>query len=212
MKKIILLVVALAFLAINNKAQGYHDDFRDRLMFGIKAGLNVSNVYDTKGEEFRADPKVGMAAGIFLSIPIGKFLGFQPEMLFSQKGFQATGKILGSNYGLTRTTDFIEFPMLFQVKPAPFLTLVVGPQYSYLIKQKDEFGNGNSTVEQQQEFKNDNIRKNIMCFLGGFDVNLNHIALGARVGWDITNNNGNGTSSTPRYKNVWYQATFGLRF
>ena len=27
----------------------------------------------------------------------------------------------------------------------------------------------------------------------------------------IQNNNGDGTSATPRYKNVWYQATIGLR-
>jgi hypothetical protein len=211
-KKIIVLFVASVFLSVINYAQDNPTDLREKLMFGLKAGVNISNVYDTKGEEFNADPKPGLAAGLFLTIPIGKYLGVQPEVLFSQKGFQATGKILGNNYGLTRTSNFIDLPILFQLKPASFLTLMAGPQYSYLISQRDVFTDGNSSVEQEQEFKNDNLRKNIFCFLGGLDINLNHVVLGARVGWDITKNNGDGTSATPRYKNVWYQATFGLRF
>jgi hypothetical protein len=43
-------------------------------------------------------------------------------------------------------------------------------------------------------------------------VNLDHTVIGARAGWDLSNNNGNGTSSTPRYKNAWVQATVGYRF
>jgi hypothetical protein len=36
--------------------------------------------------------------------------------------------------------------------------------------------------------------------------------LSARSGWDVQRNNGDGTSSIPRYKNVWFQATIGYRF
>jgi hypothetical protein len=41
---------------------------------------------------------------------------------------------------------------------------------------------------------------------------LNSAVIGARVGWDLMQNNGDGSSSTIRYKNVWYQATIGFRF
>jgi len=47
--------------------------------------------------------------------------------------------------------------------------------------------------------------------VGGVDINLVNIVLGARVGLDMYNNNGDGTSTTPRYKNVWAQATVGFR-
>lgn len=186
-------------------------DYRTNLLFGIKAGLNNSNVYDSQGEEFRADSKFGFAGGIFLAIPIGKFFGVQPEILYSQKGFQATGRFLGSNYSFTRTTNYLDIPLLFSLKPSEFFSLVAGPQYSYLISQKDEFGSSLTSVTQETEFKNDNIRKNTLCFLGGLDINIKHIVLGGRIGWDIQNNNGNGTSDTPRYKNTWYQVTFGYR-
>lgn len=210
MKKIILIIGAITTMANFSSAQ--ETDLRERLLFGLKAGVNYSNVYDTQGEEFQADPKLGLAAGAFIAIPIGKYLGIQPEVLYSQKGFKATGRILGGNYEFTRTTSFIDVPLLVSFKPSEFITLLAGPQYSYLIKQSDVFANSSTSFLQEQEFENDNIRKNILCLTGGVDITMKHIVLGARVGWDIQNNNGDGTSATPRYKNVWYQATVGYRF
>lgn len=100
--------------------------------------------------------------------------------------------------------------MLFAIKPSSFVTILVGPQYSYLLSQKDVFTNSTTSVAQQQEFNNDNIRKNILSVLTGVDITVKKMIIGARVGWDAQNNNGDGTSSTPRYKNVWYQATLGF--
>ncbi len=212
MKKVILMIVAAVFIINYSSAQQNNTDFRDKIQFGLKVGANYSNVYDSKGDEFNADSKFGLATGAFLAIPITKYIGIQPEILYSQKGFKATGVILGRTYDFTRTTNYIDVPLLLSVKPSELVTLLAGPQFSYLLKQKDVFSNSSTTIDQQQEFENDNIRRNILCFLGGIDFNLNNIVLGARVGWDISNNNGDGTSTTPRYKNVWYQATLGLRF
>lgn len=187
-------------------------DFRSKLTFGLKIGGNYSNVYDAQGEQFKTDPKFGVAGGAFLAIPIGRYLGVQPEVLFSQKGFQATGALLGSTYNFTRTTNFIDVPLLVAFKPSEFLTLLAGPQYSYLMKQTDVFTTTTTSYSQEKVFSNDNIRKNIMGFVGGVDITLNHLVIGARAAWDIQNNNGDGTSTTPRYKNVWYQGTIGYRF
>jgi hypothetical protein len=219
MKKAILSLVVAASVSGNMYAQEHVEyvsvvkpDFRDQMMFGLKAGTNYSNVYDAQGEEFRADAKFGFAAGAFLAIPLGKFLGVQPEVLYSQKGFHATGNILGNPYEFTRTTNYIDVPVFLALKPAEFLTILAGPQYSYLMKQKDVFSSAIVNTAQETEFKNDNIRKNTVSLAGGIDVNVQHVVISARAGWDFTNNNGNGTSSTPRYKNTWVQATIGFRF
>jgi hypothetical protein len=212
MKKIILTIAAVTSLITNSKAQDNETDFREKFTFGLKAGLNYSNVYDSQGEEFRADPKFGLAAGVFVAIPIGKYFGVQPEALVSQKGFRATGRILGNTYKFTRTTTYLDVPLFFALKPSEFITILAGPQYSYLLKQSDVFANASTSIEQETEFVNDNIRKNIFGLAVGVDINLKHIVLGARAGWDVTNNNGDGTSTTPRYKNAWYQATIGYRF
>lgn len=147
-----------------------------------------------------------------MGIPLGSFLGIQPELLYSQKGFKATGTLLGSPYSLTRTTNYLDVPILIALKPIGLITILVGPQYSYLLSQKDVYDNSIMTVVQEQTFKNENIRKNTFGILGGVDINLGNLVIGARVGWDITNNNGDGTSTTPRYKNAYYQATLGYRF
>jgi hypothetical protein len=212
MKKIILILSAVTFAISFSNAQDGDKDSRSQLHFGAKAGVNSSNVYDSQGEKFVADPKLGFAAGGFISIPIGKFLGVQPEVMFSQKGFQATGIILDGTYSMTRTTNYLDIPLLFAFKPVSALTILAGPQYSYLMKQTDVFTNGTTSIAQEQVFENDNIRKNTYCFTVGADVNLGHIVIGGRAGWDLQNNNGDGTSSTPRYKNEWYQLTFGFRF
>jgi hypothetical protein len=205
-----IISAAFIFIIISNaKAQ---DDMREETMLGIKVGANYSNVYDSYGEAFVADPKFGLAWGGFLSIPLDKVIGLQPEVLFSQKGFRANGVLLSNNYGLTRTTSFIDVPIFFAVKPTPALTLLIGPQYSYLIRQKDVVDNGTNSVAQEQEFENDNIRRNILCFAAGGDINIDHSVFSGRIGWDIQNNKGDGTSSTPRYKNIWYQFTIGYRF
>ncbi|WP_394993799.1 porin family protein [Emticicia sp.] len=211
MKKIFLAVAIIALIANNSIAQENNTDFRKKFQFGLKVGTNYSNIYDSQGDKFDAEGKFGLAGGVFFAIPIGKFLGIQPEILFSQKGYKQTGTFLGSTYNLTRTTDYIDIPLLISIKPTNLLTLYVGPQYSYLMKQKDVFANSLTTIEQQNEFKNDNIRKNTLCLVSGIDVNIKKVVIGARAGWDVQNNNGDGTSTNPRYKNAWIQATLGLR-
>jgi hypothetical protein len=192
--------------------QEENSDFRNKLSFGIKIGANYSNVYDSKSDRFNADPVFGFAAGGFIDIPIGKYFGLQPEVLFSQKGFKSTGVFLGSTYSLTRTTNYIDIPLLVAFKPSSSITLLAGPQYSYLMKQKDVFSNSVMTNQQETDFSNENLRKNTLCITGGLDLNFSNIVIGARAGWDLQNNNGDGTSTTPRYKNMWYQATIGFRF
>lgn len=209
-KKSILLFLAV-IATVGVQAQANDDDAENRLRFGVKAGLNYSNVFDEKGDDFVADGKFGLATGAFLSIPIGTMFGLQPEFLISQKGFQATGSVLGLNYGLKRTSTFIDIPLFFALRPVPIFTLVAGPQFSYLINQKDEFTSSIVSFDVENEFKNDNIRKNIMCFVGGFDINVSHVVISGRAGLDFQNNAGDGSNSTPRYKNAWFQATVGLR-
>jgi hypothetical protein len=209
MKKIILIIVAITIVSNILSAQNNNTDLRGNLQFGLKAGANFSNVYDSKNQEFNSDFKVGFAAGAFLTIPIGKYIGLQPEILFSQKGYKATGTFLTIGYKFTHTTNYIDVPLLFAIKPSAYVTLLAGPQYSFLVKQKDVFTSGSFTVDQEQTFQND---RSVLCFLGGIDFNLNQFVISARAGWDLQNNNGDGTSTNPRYKNVWYQATLGFKF
>ncbi len=213
MKKISLYLataITLFVFPFQNFAQS--SDNENKLSIGFKVGANLSNVYDSKGDQFQADPKFGLAGGAFLSIPITTFLGIQPELLFSQRGFQGSGTILGSTYSYSKTTNYIDVPILIALKASENVSFLFGPQYSYLIGQKYEFKSAIINTQQEEKFNNENIRKNTLCVTGGADLSFDRLVLGARVGLDVLNNNGDGTNDTPRYKNMWYQATIGFRF
>ena len=205
-------IAIMSNVSAQNATKATAGNYRDRLSFGAKVGFNYSNVYDRQGEEFVADPKFGLAVGGFVAIPLVKYLSFQPELLFSQKGFEGKGKLLGSTYNYKRTTSYLDIPLLIAIRPSEKVSIVLGPQYSFLLKEKNEFTSAIINSQQEKEFENDNVRKNMLGFTGGLDLNFDHIVVGLRAGWDLQKNNGDGTSTTPRYKNSWYQATIGFRF
>ncbi|PBQ32903.1 hypothetical protein CNR22_14345 [Sphingobacteriaceae bacterium] len=214
-KIILTLLFGLSYVLSFSQQQAEQRNSRDakrRVVPGIRAGINRSNVYDEQGENFVANKKTGFAGGVFVALPIGSFIGIQPELLISQKGFSSRGTMYGDQYFLERTSTFLDIPLQLQLKPTRFFTLLGGVQYSYLLSQRDAFTNGTNTIAQSQEFSNDNIRKNIFGTLLGFDINIRHVVLSGRYGWDLRANRGDGSSYTPRYKNVWAQATIGYRF
>lgn len=104
---------------------------------------------------------------------------------------------------------------MFALRPAPFITLLAGPQYSYLLSERTEFTNtffSDDKLVESSDFDNQDVRKNILGAVIGVDANITDMVISARAGMDITHNNGNGSQTEPRYKNVYYQATIGYRF
>lgn len=210
-KKVAILMVMFISTITYAQETTVDNDDRNQLRFGFKAGANYSNVYDEDGEDFVADGKFGVAAGVFAQIPLGELFGFQPELIYSQKGFKATGSVLGFNYDYTRTSTYLDIPLLIQVKPSRFFTIVAGPQFSYLLETKNKF-NGTSNTVTEDEINSDNYKKNIFGFVVGADVNFDQLVLSGRLGWDINKSDADGNSDAPRYKNQVVQVTLGYRF
>ncbi|MDN3677020.1 porin family protein [Flavobacterium paronense] len=219
MKKSILAIIIAITIHTGAKAQETikakstsDSDTRKNIILGAKLGANYSNVYDSQGEDFVADAKLGFVAGGFVTIPLGKLFAIQPEVLYSQKGFKGSGTLFGSPYNYTRTTDYLDIPLFVAIRPSEYISILAGPQFSFLMSEKNEFTSATVNATQEQAFNNDNIRKNTFCLIGGIDVNIDKLVIGARAGWDLKTNNGDGTSDTPRYKNMWYQLTLGYKF
>jgi hypothetical protein len=176
---------------------------------GVKAGANVSNVWDAQGEDFVAESKLGAVGGVFFAVPIGEYLGVQPEILFSQKGFKGEGNLFGFAYTFTRTTSYLDVPILLQFKPIEGFSLLAGPQFSYLLKEKNVYTFGSNSAEQEAAFANEDLRNNILGFIVGAELSVSSIVISARAGWDFQTNNKNSVSTTPRYKNQLLQLTVG---
>lgn len=205
------ILIFLFTLPVIAFGQNTSEDNREKLQFGVNAGLSFSNVYDERGDDFVADGKIGLVAGAALSIPIGMYLGFQPEAVFIQKGFKSDAVFNSKAYSLTRTTNHLDFPLQLKFKPAKNFSLLGGPQYSFLLSRKDEITRNDLTLVEEDLIKNDKIRKNVFGLIFGAEFNMNAITVTGKAGWDLTENHSDGSSSTPRYKNQWLQLTVGLR-
>lgn len=207
MKK--LLIVAFALMMIG-KANA-----QNKLpSFGIKAGLNFSNIIKTDDSNFKTNYNTGFNAGVFLNLPVVDRLSFQPELMFSQKGYKSdrTG-VLGDGT-LTQTTNWIEIPILADVEAAKGFNIYIGPQVSFLTKTVNKY-DGTFSSSQQTTYEDDanKFKKSIVGGVLGIGINLNSkLSLNGRYALDFQKNNEDGTTSTPAFKNQVWQVGLGLKF
>jgi hypothetical protein len=178
---------------------------------GIKGGLSIATIIKTGDDSYSSKPLPGFNGGVVLQLPLGRFIAIQPEVLFSQKGFRATGSALGTDYDYRRYLNFLDVPILLRINASRAFGIVVGPQYSYLLGTHTKFKTGDNTYVQDVNNDNDNIRKNIFGGVVGADINLDrNVFIYGRYTIDFQNNNGDGTSSTPTYKNQVFQLGIGI--
>ncbi len=210
LKKIAPLLL-LIFLSVSLFAQDSQDN--PGVRFGLKGGLSIASIIKTNDPNFHSDLLPGFNGGAVLQIPFGHVIAIQPEVLFSQKGYRATGNFLGTPYDYRRYLNFLDIPLLLRINASRNFGIVVGPQFSYLLSQHTNFKSGNNTYEQTVNTDNEDIRKNILGGVIGADINLNRNAfIYARYTLDFQNDNGNGSPSTPAYKNQVFQLGLGLLF
>lgn len=93
--KNITVSIGIVLMTVVGTSVAQELDNREKLEIGAKIGLNFSNVWDSEGQDFVADTKAGFALGAYVGIPLNKFIGLQPEVMLSQKGFKGGGSLLG---------------------------------------------------------------------------------------------------------------------
>ncbi|TGE14836.1 porin family protein [Hymenobacter elongatus] len=139
MKKTIIVLASLLSVATlsASRAQG--------VRLGLRAGTNYANLAGDVQNENTYNNKFGFLGGIMLNADLSGdgFLSVQPELLFSQKGFENRPTEYTNVLGTTQkregqvTYSYLDVPVLFKVN-ASGLIFEAGPQYSYLLNAKDE--------------------------------------------------------------------------
>lgn len=215
MKRIIILSTALLMTGTVLYAQDAATTSSSRatdVKFGIRAGANLSNITKDGDDDFTSGSKMGINAAVFLDLPLASVFSIQPELQFSQKGFKSTGSFLGNPYEYKYTSNFIEIPVLAKIKPAAGFGILVGPQFSFLTSTKTKFSTGNSAYEEIVKEENDNLRKNLLGGVIGLEASTGNFVVDLRYSMDFQQNRGDGTSTTPRYKNNVIGLSVGMTF
>ncbi len=187
MKKSLLAAAALlATVAVtDSKAQG--------VRLGVKGGANLSNLSGSFDNKDGYDNKFGFHGGLMLNVGLldDGFLSLQPEVLYSQKGYSYDNSYA---FGTARnegdvTYNYIDVPVLLKVK-AGNLFFEGGPQYSYLLKVKDESVRtlGGTIVNRTPTEQNlDNVNRNEFGYVAGLGFQSETgLMLGLRYNGAIT--------------------------
>lgn len=130
MKKIFITTFLITFSLIQSFGQ---------ISFGVKAGLNVSNVKNVGSADNKARP--GFYGGLLTEIKIGKKVIVRPEVLYSIKGnkFPATA----FNGGGTLSLNYISIPLLGGFRPTDKFTILLGPEFNFLTTANSKFDGSN---------------------------------------------------------------------
>ena len=136
-----VLAVSLTIASVSaGRAQG--------VRLGLRAGANYSNLAGNVKNETTYNNKAGFLGGVLLNADIAGdgFFSIQPEILYSQKGFENkpteyTSTLLGVGYTEKRegnvNYNYLDVPVLLKINAGGFVA-EAGPQYSYLLSANDE--------------------------------------------------------------------------
>lgn len=148
--------------------------------FGIKGGLNVSNLYvDNVTDE---NARIGSHFGVFAKFSSTSAVSLQTELLFTTKGslVQYGGLV---NQEVKYNLGYIEVPVLLAFNVGKFLELHAGGYGGYLlganISYKGTLGNG------VQEINKDNLHSYDYGLLAGLAVNVESLQIGVRYNYGL---------------------------
>ncbi len=106
----------------------------DRARFGLKLGINGTNLYDDAKADNR-DGRIGLTGGIFVKVPLGKSpFALRPELLLATKG--ATYQL--DSFTSSLKFAYIELPVSLEFNLS-ILNIHLGLNASYLANSKGEF-------------------------------------------------------------------------
>lgn len=141
MLSIMLIFASLnSVYAIDKRKSEYRYSGDSQSSYGLRLGLNFSNVYDIPPDY---DWKTGFVFGFFMDYQVNRYLSVQPEILYSMKGYEADIEyrdMEGNPFYYPigdRDLSYLEIPILmkFNIRPGQLTRTYfsVGPYLAFLL-------------------------------------------------------------------------------
>jgi hypothetical protein len=182
MKKIYCVLLAiLPFLAFSQQDSTKAKKPRHSLGFGIKAGLNFTNINSTS--DINNNSETGYQVGLFLDPTTKSVLGSRTELLYSHQGYNfASGQTTGKVF-----LDYIMLAQLMSINITHFFQIQLGTQIAYLTNAKVDSSMTSTGYAPADEILNYYNRVDF-GFSGGLEVRpFMGIIVGARYNFSVTN-------------------------
>lgn len=181
MKKVLFAAV-LTFSAFVSQAQSYRyhpSSSRDDsgVRFGLKAGVNFANVIVSPRPGNLVNGRTDFHAGLFVDIPLTEKVSFQPEVQYSRQGFKVV-----DGFGNV-TMNMINVPLLLKLHVTPGVSVVAGPQISYLANARIGLNNWFAVNY------NDAFRRTGIEGVAGLEFETGDFVIGGRYVYGFSNMN-----------------------
>ena len=140
--KVSLLALSMLFMTSQAIAQG--------TSIGIKGGATLyQGVIEFMGVEETTDASFSFGGGLFIEMPMNRFVSIQPEVLFLMKAAEDDA-VFGMSGTFTNTFSYIDVPLLlrFNIDVLDGMTPYVlgGPYAGYLLKAELEQGGNKEDI------------------------------------------------------------------
>ncbi|UEG51039.1 PorT family protein [Ferruginibacter lapsinanis] len=151
--------------------------------FGIKGGLNLTNLYVDNVKDENIKP--GVNAGFYAKIPVTKNFSVQPEILYSMKGAQMNyNNLLGS--GKYRfNLDYLEVPVAAVINVAKNFNIHAGPYAAFLLSAKVQDVDKNGNINGATELNKDNFESLDYGVFGGVAFDVGNVTIGGRYTYGL---------------------------
>ncbi|SNS02884.1 MULTISPECIES: porin family protein [Hymenobacter] len=176
MKKKLLTAAVLLTVAAASSAQA------QGVRLGLRAGANYSNLAGNVRNENTYNNKLGLLGGVMLNADVtgDGFFSIQPEVLYSQKGFENKPTEYTNLIGAKQKREgkvnynYLDVPVLLKVNAGGFI-VEAGPQYSYLLSANNEtrtttypaLGGSPRTSETQNKKDLDGLNRSELGYVAG---------------------------------------------
>jgi hypothetical protein len=167
MKFVLISFALLTTVTASSYAQKLHLDI-----------VGGTNIYKVTGRSFDEKFKPAFSAGVAGEYTINSMMGIQSELLWNQV-ITHTDQDFSQIYPGVGIADadvylnYISLPVMFAFKPAPEISLLLGPQYSYLVNQTSGLLTGEHSGD-------DAFKKSDLSLVFGGQLNLGKVRIGAR--------------------------------
>lgn len=183
-----------------------HDDFYTP-RWGIEGGLNIANTVSSYNSNYGTASILGFNAGLTFEIPVAYPMSFEPEVLFSQQGYQATT----TDGTLTQRNNYVDIPLLLKFRLVRGFNFLIGPQINIPVTSTTTFNSGFNTSSESYYTNNNN--SSYLAGALGFSIDLNpNVDIHARYLIDMTSNTEDPNSPLPNYRNQVWQFGLGIKF
>lgn len=148
---------------------------------GVKAGLNVSNLYIDDLDDENA--RYGFNVGLFGQVLASETFAIQPELLYSTKGSKAFYEGI-VDQSVKYNLNYLDLPVLAVFKLGEAAEIHVGPYASYLLNANISYEG--DIASGDDEIDKDNLKSFDYGLVGGFGLNFGAVQVGARYNYGLS--------------------------